>query len=614
MTWGDVVRESIRGLLILASAALLMGAARADGWLRAARAEVDGRPAVKLTWALPEKAGTFTALRVKRHDFDTAKQPDQLATLPPDAREYVDATGGPDVRWEYSVTAYDQETDSEMPFALPAVARMSTDSEPPAPPTIGEVKDVPEDNGTRVLASYIASPDEEGGASDVVAYRLYRSADFPGDPPTGGEMVGEAPPEEGTESEPGQVLDETATPGSAHWYWLTATNGANESVPTRVIGPVTAVDNSASAPYSRALGFLKTALAIAVTLGLAISFHELGHLLVAKAFHIKADEFAVGFGKVLFSRSFRQTVYSIRAFPLGGFVRVRGMMPDEVHDPDGIYARSTHARVAVIVSGALMNVALAYLLYAAIVAFSFPGTWLGVDKLTPGAPAAAAGIEKGDTILSVNGREYTGWQHTVAAIARSPGKPLDLTVSRDARTFHATVVPTEGEATNTERLIFGLGGSAEKGLIGIRPKDVRIPRTHDPVAVAVWAGRYTRETVSSLLGFTRDLLLGRARVSQTVGGPIAIAQQVHEARREGPRPLTFVAAYLNLCLAVFNLLPFPMLDGMKAIIMIIEGVRGRLFNKEREAAFHFAGLVVLLIMAVLVARMDILRLVGGWGG
>jgi len=601
-------------LLVLVWTPLLLGTARAEPWLNTERVEVDGRPAIKLTWALPDKAGAFTALRVYRDDYDTAKQPGLLATLAPEARAYIDSTGQPGVRWLYYVDAYDEATDNEIAFASPSVARVSTDSLAPEPPVLRKVEDLPEDDGTRLLASYVASPDEEGGACDVVAYRLYRSPTDPGAPPTGGELVAEGPPMEGTESDPGQVLDKTASPGAPSWYWLTATDGANESIPSQVIGPVKALQDWASVPFSRALGILKTALAIAITLGLAITFHELGHLLVAKAFRIKADEFAVGFGKVLFSRPFRGTVYSLRAFPLGGFVRVRGMVPDEVHDPDGIYAKPTHARVAVIVSGAIMNVALAYVLYVGLVAFSSPGNWLKVGKLDPDGPAASAGIRKGDIIAAVNGREYTGWQRSVAAIARSPSRPVDLTINRDGAISHVTVIPAAAEANTRQRLIFGLGASAEKGVIGIRPRDVAMPAVHDPVAVAVWAGRYTRETVGSLLGFTRDLLLGRVRASQTVGGPIAIAQQVHEARQAGLPSLTYLAAYLNLCLAVFNLLPFPMLDGIKAIIMVIEGVRGRLFNKEREAAFHFAGMVVLLIMAVLVARMDIIRLVGGWGG
>ncbi len=538
------------------------------------------------------------------HDWPRPLPEEPTATVS-GACEWSDREAPAGARVDYVVAPMDPATGQRIDsLAGLVVVRTDADETAPAPPSLRSAIDVPYDAGGAIAIEFQAlSDDDNHGARDVVRYALYRSTSPPG-AGEGGEPVDEAP------SGSMGFIDRKAADGTAYYYWATAVDGTNESRPSNVVGPVASRAN----PTDKLWSLLRSALAIVLTLGVAVSVHELGHMQMAKAMRMRVDEFAIGFGRKLFGWHRSGTDYSVRLLPAGGYVRIRGMVPEEVDDPEGFYARPALARAAVLVAGAAMNVVLALVIYAVVVSAYSAGTLPIVEMVKPGGPAEAAGLERGDIIRSVDGVVYSRDLFAVGAISRSAGRPVRLEILRDGQPMSVTAVPEPEDAGgNMERALYGLGKSKARGMIGVsmsqRPYEAPPARGLRESLAA--SGRCLRDDTVALLRLLGQLVTGQVGVKGTVGGPIAIVQGVHAAQEAGLHPLLALVAYLNVTLAVVNLLPFPMFDGSRVVLTLLEGVRGKLFDKEKEAMFHLAGVVLLLVFVVFISWMDIGRIVGG---
>lgn len=561
---------------------------------------------VRLTWTAPEgvEPSGYQVFR-QTHDWPKSLPKEPLATAI-GALEWTDPEPPMGGRVDYVVKPVDAATGEPVDaLAGYAVARTASDDAPPAPPVIKEAADVPYDAGGAVAVEFQSpSEDDLHGQEDVVSYSIFRSTSPPTGPTPSGERIARVP------AGAMGYVDRAASDGTAYYYWVTASDGTNESVPSGIAGPAVSRANARERLWS----LLRSALALAFTLGLAVTVHEYGHMQLAKLFRIRVDEFAIGFGMRVFGWKRGGTDYSVRAIPAGGFVRIRGMVPDELHDPEGFYARPALARCGVLVAGALMNVALAFIFYGAVAGAYTTGTFPIVEKVKPGGPAELAGLQRGDIIHSVNGVVYSRDLFAVGAISRSAGSPVRLEVKRGDALVPLTATPLpEDVDENIERALYGLSKTQSRGMIGVAmsPRPYEAPRASGPAEFVSSTGRFLRDDTVALLRLLRDLIFGRIGVKGTVGGPIAIVQGVHQAQVAGLQPLLALIAYLNVTLAVVNLLPFPMFDGSRVVLTLIEGLRGRLFDKEKEAMFHLAGVVLILVFVAFISWMDVGRLLGG---
>jgi regulator of sigma E protease len=187
-------------------------------------------------------------------------------------------------------------------------------------------------------------------------------------------------------------------------------------------------------------------LAFAFALGIIITVHELGHLLVAKAFDVRVHAFSIGFGPRMWGFQRGETDYRLSAVPLGGYVKLGGEQPDEVTgDPREFLSKPRWQRILVYLAGPAMNVALAILLIAAVFMvgaqipnFDVPAV---VGDVIEGSTAAAAGIQSGDRILTVDGEEVDNWDEVAFALLTSVERPVELTLERGEERYHATVTP-----------------------------------------------------------------------------------------------------------------------------------------------------------------------------
>ncbi len=321
-----------------------------------------------------------------------------------------------------------------------------------------------------------------------------------------------------------------------------------------------------------------------------IFFHELGHFAVAKAVGIKVHEFSLGFGPKLFGQNRAGTDYNVRLFPLGGYVRMAGMDPEEekVEEGKGFNDKTVLQRVAVIIAGPLMNFLLAAVLMAIIFMLQgMPVQGTTVAGVLPGQPAEQAGIRVGDQIYSIAGKKIADWEEIISTISSRPGLPTDLVVIRDEQRIELTVIPIEGEEG--------------RAMIGI----TRVQKLN-PLAALVNGVKLTSQVIVLILSFVGQMLVGQAPAD--LGGPVRMVWEIDRAVDTGFYYLLQLAAFLSINLGLFNLFPIPALDGSRIMFLGLEGLRGRPVDPTKENFIHLVGFGLLLLLVVFVTYNDVLQL------
>jgi regulator of sigma E protease len=334
---------------------------------------------------------------------------------------------------------------------------------------------------------------------------------------------------------------------------------------------------------------LITFLASIFVFGIIVIFHELGHFAVAKTVGIRVKEFAIGFGPTIVKKLKGETLYSIRALPLGGFVKMSG--EDEVTDDERSFNRfSVPARMAVIAAGPIMNFILTVFLFI-LISFTLgvASNTSEIGHIIPGGRAEEIGLKDRDLILQIDNQKVETWQEVVTIINSNPEKRINFLVKRNGETLEFDVTPIKDSETG-------------RGIIGIAPKVKQyslLLSIKDGFERTIWL------TVLWITSITQ-IISGRAPAE--VIGPVGIVQMVGEAAQMGFLNLIYIAALLSINLGLLNLLPIPALDGSRLIFLAIEGIRKKPIDPEKEGFIHFIGFAILMMLMVFIAYKDILNL------
>ena len=331
-----------------------------------------------------------------------------------------------------------------------------------------------------------------------------------------------------------------------------------------------------------------------LALGLLIALHEFGHLIVARLVGMRVDRYSLGFGPVLVRFQRGETEYCLSAVPLGGYVKIAGMAPGEEIDPKDPRAfgkRPSWQRLAVVAAGPITNWLLAVALVYAVALAGMPDTRAArVGQILPGSAADAAGLEAGDLVQSLDGAPLGTFQDLVSAVQSHPGQTVALELVRAGQPL---------------RLDVRLATPAVLGVAApLRHYD---PLAAVPAAVG-WTGRQTVGMVISLGDALRH-----PRGAQ-LSGPIGTVQVTVEEARHGWQNLVFTLAVISLALAVFNVLPWPALDGGRLIFLLFEAIFRRPVNQRVETAVHALGFLLLLALILAVTVGDLKRLIGPRSG
>lgn len=338
---------------------------------------------------------------------------------------------------------------------------------------------------------------------------------------------------------------------------------------------------------------MTTFLASIFVFGLLILFHELGHFVIAKKVGIQVHEFSMGFGPKLIGFHKGGTLYTLRLFPLGGFVRMAGMDPEEeeVEQGKGFSDKTIFQRASVIFSGPLMNFVLAALLLAIVFMIQgMPIPTTTIDQVFPENPAAEAGFQPGDQIVAIEGQTVEQWEQVSELISGYPETSIDVTVERNGNLLNLAVIPERGDD--------GLGR------IGIVPTQEF--QKQNPVSAIASGAQYTVQVTFLIFDFIGKMIFGNAPAE--LGGPVRIVYEIDRAADLGFIYLLQLAAFLSINLGLFNLFPIPALDGSRLLFLFLEWVRGKAVDPAKENYIHFIGFVLLLTLIVFITYNDILQI------
>ncbi|KUK53999.1 MAG: Membrane-associated zinc metalloprotease [Desulfotomaculum sp. 46_296] len=340
---------------------------------------------------------------------------------------------------------------------------------------------------------------------------------------------------------------------------------------------------------------IQTFIATVVIFGLMIIFHEFGHFIVAKRVGIRVQEFSIGFGLKLASFVKGETAYNLRLFPIGGFVRMAGMEPDDevpVDDERSFNKKTILQRVAVISAGSLMNFVLAVLLFALLFIYSgFPMPSTTVEKLVSGGPAELAGLKAGDKIVAIDKEQVNRWEKMSAIINAHPDQIITVTIERNGKQQKVLVLTDHDEKG--------------QGKLGIYPafQNQRL----DPFSSLVKGAEYTGRFVVLIIDLIGQMITGK--LPADLGGPVRIIYEIKNAVGFGISNLLQLAAFLSINLGLFNLFPIPALDGSRIMFLVIEWLRGRPVDPVKENFVHLIGFGILLLFFVFVTYNDVLQLI-----
>lgn len=384
------------------------------------------------------------------------------------------------------------------------------------------------------------------------------------------------------------------------------------------------------------MSFIITLLAAVFVFSAVIAIHEFGHFAVAKLCGVQVNEFSIGMGPVLLKKMHHGTQYSLRALPVGGFVALEGeespesqqaereersdleerplsqrsgadsfpnggaLKGEELSQPTGkpLNEAPVWQRALIMAAGACMNFLLGFVVMAILLAAqNEPITSRVIYAVEDGALCGQTGLEAGDKVLAVNGRRCFVANDMLYELMRTEDYSASFTVLRDGKKVELPRVQFDTWQDEDGETHMSLGFT----VYGIRKTPVNVIKE-------AWNSvlYYGRIIFTSLM----DLLRGRESIND-LSGPVGIVTAIGQAASYGWQDLLELLALITVNVGIFNLLPFPALDGGKVVFLLIEGVTGHAVPEKIQSGLTLAAFALLFALMIFATYNDIVRLVTG---
>ena len=327
-----------------------------------------------------------------------------------------------------------------------------------------------------------------------------------------------------------------------------------------------------------------------------ILFHELGHFLLAKANGIRVNEFSLGLGPTLIGFTKGETKYSLKLLPFGGACMMEGE-DESSSDSHAFGNKSVWARISVVFAGPFFNFIMAFV-FAVILICSIGFDIPRISGVVEGYAAEEAGLQGGDIITEINGKNIYFYRQVSNYTLFHPGEPMEIVYERDGVEHETTLIPKYVE--EEQRYLYGFYSPREREQTGFF-KTI-IYAFHE-------VGYNITTTVESL-----KLLLGGGVSVNDLSGPVGIVNSIGSTYQESVKESGYYYAFLNMVnwmillsanLGVMNLLPIPALDGGRLVFLILEAIRGKAIDQDKEGMIHTVGILLLLALMVVVLFNDI---------
>lgn len=342
---------------------------------------------------------------------------------------------------------------------------------------------------------------------------------------------------------------------------------------------------------------MKIIIAILI-FSLLIIFHELGHFLLAKKNGIRVNEFCLGLGPTVVGFTKGETKYSLHLLPFGGACMMEGE-DAESDDERAFGKKSVWARISVVAAGPIFN-----FIMALVFSIILMGC-VGYDKpilsgVMEGYPAEEAGIEAGDTIVKLNHKSIHFWREINFYLYSHPGEELKVTYERDGERYETILTPKYDEENGAYYAGFYGGGEKTKGNV---------------IETLQYGVYYVKYWIDVTFESLKMLVTGQVGV-QDMSGPVGIVKTIGDTYEQSKASGVFyifvnmlnISILLSANLGVMNLLPIPALDGGRLVFLIIEAIRGKKIDPDKEGMVHFIGMACLMLLMVVVMFSDIRKL------
>ena len=339
-----------------------------------------------------------------------------------------------------------------------------------------------------------------------------------------------------------------------------------------------------------------------IILGVIVFVHEFGHFIWAKITGVYVYEFALGMGPKLWGKHGKETEYTIRAIPIGGFCQLAGEDLEEDKDKKipknrRLQDKKPWERFLIMVFGPLNNFILAIILLF-FIALIWGGTEMSpiITSVEDGSAAEIAGLKSLDKVVEINNHKIkTSDDLSLYLALADPKKGSNFVVERGSRKLSYKVKPKKIKVDGKEGYKYG---------IGIKQK-----KTHGLVNAFIYTYKKTVSIFKQMFITIGYLFTGRIKLNQ-LAGPVGIYSVVGEQSKAGIASLLYLMAFLSINVGVINLLPIPAFDGGHILFIVIELIKGSPVNPEIENKIHMIFLVLLMLLMLVITFNDILRLFG----
>ena len=329
-----------------------------------------------------------------------------------------------------------------------------------------------------------------------------------------------------------------------------------------------------------------------------IIFHELGHFWLAKANGIRVNEFCLGLGPTIFGIQKGDTKYSLKLLPFGGACMMEGE-DGESSDERAFGKKSGWARISVVAAGPVFNFIMA-LVFSFILVCNIGYDVPTLAGVTSGYAAEEAEMQAGDTILKMNGKKIHFYREISSYAMFHAGETVEVTYERDGEKYQTTLVPKYDEELG--RYLYGFQGSTQN--------------VHGNLWQNLKYSVYeTKYWISTTIGSLKLLVTGGVTLND-MSGPVGIVSVIGDSYEESVSygyfaaflQMLYITIMLSANLGVMNLLPLPALDGGRLVFLIIEAIRGKGVNPEKEGMVHFVGIMLLFALMIVVMFNDIRKI------
>lgn len=339
---------------------------------------------------------------------------------------------------------------------------------------------------------------------------------------------------------------------------------------------------------------MQTFIVSLLVFGIIIVVHEFGHFAAAKSVGIKVDEFSIGMGPKLFSKQGKETLYSLRGVPIGGFVKMEGEYYEEdspeSKNPRNFNNKSILQRIFVVIAGVIMNFLLAIIIFSFIAFQSgVPAGNTVITEIVENSPAETAGFLAGDIIIEANGKAINDRNALDTIIKTNPNQEIEFKVQRNEETVLLYPIIGEGE----EKL----------GFLGIVGEGYKMEKPGFLGSIKYAFNETTRLMVFILASF-KFLFSGHLGI-ESFSGPVGIIKIIDETAKVGIMPLLYLTGFMSANIGFINLLPIPGLDGSKILFLLYEGISGKPFDRKKEGFLTMLGFAFLIGLFLLITYNDI---------